>query len=70
MTYVDGWLMTTRANNAEADSVAESVEERNSAKKNVGEADLVRASKRNKRRSFESAILYFSVLGRAFLERR
>ena len=43
---------TTRANNAEADSVAESVEERNSAKKNVGESDLVRAPKRNKRRSF------------------
>lgn len=43
---------TTRANNAEADSVAESVEERNSAKKNVGESDLVHAPKRNKRRSF------------------
>jgi len=36
----------------EADSFAASVEERNLAKKNVGEADLVRAPKRNKRRSF------------------
>ncbi|MCP4888748.1 MAG: hypothetical protein GY904_19310 [Planctomycetaceae bacterium] len=36
---------STRANNAEADYAAESVEEKNSAKKNVGEVDLVRAPK-------------------------
>ncbi|MCP4887925.1 MAG: hypothetical protein GY904_15070 [Planctomycetaceae bacterium] len=36
----------TPANNAEADSVAESVEEKDSTKKKVGKADLVRAPKR------------------------
>lgn len=49
----DGFVVpTTQANNAETESAAESVEERNPAKRNTSENDLHRTPSRNKRRSF------------------
>ena len=42
---------TTQANNAGTEPVTESVEERDSAERNVDQTDLHRAPKRNKRRS-------------------
>jgi len=42
---------STQANNADAESVAESVEERGSAKRNTDQHDLSRTPSRNKRRS-------------------
>jgi RNA-directed DNA polymerase len=42
---------STQANNAGTEPVTESVEERDSAERNVDQTDLHRAPKRNKRRS-------------------
>ena len=42
---------TTQVNNAGTEPVAESVEGRDSAKRNAEQTDLVRTPKRNKRRS-------------------
>ena len=42
---------STQANNTDAESVAESAEERGSAKRNIDQHDLSRTPSRNKRRS-------------------
>ena len=49
----DGSIVpSTQTNNADTESAAESVEERDSAERNAGEDDLHRTPSRNKRRSF------------------